>query len=274
VVVPDFSLRDLLEAGVHFGHHPRRWNPKMKQYIFGIRNEVHIINLDHTYPLLCRALEVIRDTVASGGRILLVGTKKQASALIADAAEKTGQYYVNNRWLGGMMTNWNTVSNSIIRLREIENNLDNEVFQKGLTKKEFLSLRNQKNKLEKNLGGIKDMGGIPDLLMVFDTNRESLAIKEANCLGIPVLGILDTNSSPDGISYPIPGNDDARRSIELYCSLYVSAALDGLQAQMASVGIDANASFKDLDDNEDEIPLTKEDDLKTDDNTVSSSKDQ
>lgn len=273
MVVPDFSLRDLLEAGVHFGHHPRRWNPKMKQYIFGIRNEVHIINLDHTYPLLCRALEVIRDTVASGGRILLVGTKKQASELIADAAEKTGQYYVNNRWLGGMMTNWNTVSNSIIRLREIENNLDNEVFQKGLTKKEFLSLRNQKNKLEKNLGGIKDMGGIPDLLMVFDTNRESLAIKEANCLGIPVLGILDTNSSPDGISYPIPGNDDARRSIELYCSLYVSAALDGLQAQMASVGIDANASFKDLDDNEDELPPTKEDDLKIDDNTVSSNKD-
>ncbi|MCP4923318.1 MAG: 30S ribosomal protein S2 [bacterium] len=244
MTVPAFSLRELLEAGVHFGHHPRRWNPKMKQYIFGVRNDVHIINLDRTSPLLSRALEAIRDTVAAGGRVLLVGTKKQASEQIAEAAQKTGQYYVNHRWLGGMMTNWKTVSNSITRLREIETNLEDEGFQQGLTKKELLSLQRQKDKLEKALGGIKDMGSVPDLLVVFDTNRETLAISEANCLNIPVVGILDTNSDPDGISYPVPGNDDARRSIELYCRLYVTAALDGLQAQMASVGVDAGSAIE------------------------------
>jgi small subunit ribosomal protein S2 len=243
MTVPAFSLRELLEAGVHFGHHPRRWNPKMKKYIFGIRNDVHILNLDLTSPLLRHALEAIRDIVASGGRVLLVGTKKQAAEQIAEAARKTGQYYINHRWLGGMMTNWKTISYSIGSLRSLEKNLQDETLQKALTKKELLSLKRQKDKLEKALGGIKEMGGIPDLLVVFDTNRESLAIQEANCLKIPIVGILDTNSNPDGISYPVPGNDDARRSIELYCRLYVSAALDGLQAQMASVGIDAGSSI-------------------------------
>ena len=242
--LPTCSLHDLLSAGVHFGHHPRLWNPKMKKYIFGVRNDVHIINLDITLPLLVNALEGVRNTIASGGRVLLVGTKKQASSKIAEAAQKTGQYYINQRWLGGTMTNWKTVSNSILRLRDLEKKLSDNDVQSGLTKKEFLFLERQKEKLNKALGGIKDMGGIPDLLFIFDTNKESLAIKEANCLNIPVIGVVDTNSNPDGIAYPIPGNDDARRSIELYCRLYVSAALDGLQAQMASAGVSSESFDK------------------------------
>ena len=209
-----FTMRQLLEAGVHFGHTTRRWNPKMAPYIFGVRNGVHIIDLEQTVPMLHRALNVVRETVAGGGRVLFVGTKRQASDMIADAAKKCGQYYVNHRWLGGMLTNWKTISNSIKRLREVEERLAEE--NVGLTKKELLNLTRERDKLERALGGIKDMGGLPDVLFVIDTNKEHIAVAEAGNLEIPVVAIVDSNSNPDGITFPVPGNDDAIRAIELY----------------------------------------------------------
>src|SRR5271170_3965000 len=237
--VPDFTMRQLLEAGVHFGHHTRRWNPKMAPYIFGARNGVHIIDLEQTVPMLHQGLQAIRDVVAGGGRVLLVGTKRQAQEPIAEAAKRCGQYYVNYRWLGGMLTNFKTMSASIRRLREFDERITNE--QTGLTKRELLELTRHRDKLERALGGIKEMGGLPDILFVIDTNKEAIAVAEANTLRLPVVAILDSNSSPEGIAYPIPGNDDAMRAIHLYCDLFAGAVLDGLQAELAASGIDIGA---------------------------------
>jgi small subunit ribosomal protein S2 len=236
MAMPMFSMRQLLEAGAHFGHHTRRWNPKMKPYIFGIRNGVHIIDLEQTVPMLHRALDAVRDVVANGGRVLFVGTKRQAQEKIAEAAKRCGQYYVNHRWLGGMLTNWKTVSQSIKRLKE----MDEQIAQgpAGLTKKELLTLARERDKLDKALGGIRDMGGLPDILVIIDTNKESIAVEEATKLGIPVVAILDSNSSPDGVTIPVPGNDDALRAIELYCELFAGAVLAGIQAEMAASGSD------------------------------------
>ncbi len=239
MAIPTFSMRQLLEAGVHFGHHTRRWNPKMGTYLFGVRNGVHIIDLEQTVPMLHRALQAVRDVVAGGGRVLLVGTKRQAQERVAEAAAKCGQYYVNHRWLGGMLTNWKTISQSIKRLREMEERLSGDT--SGLTKKEILMLNREKDKLERALGGIKEMGGLPDILFIIDTNKESIAVKEANKLGIPVIAVLDSNSDPDGVAFPIPGNDDALRAIDLYCELVQGAVLDGLQAEMSAAGIDVGA---------------------------------
>jgi small subunit ribosomal protein S2 len=239
MAIPTYTMRQLLEAGVHFGHHTRRWNPKMAPYIFGVRNGIHIIDLEQTEPMLHQGLQAIRDVVAGGGRVLLVGTKRQAEEPIAEAAKRCGQYYVNHRWLGGMLTNFKTISASIRRLREIEERMTQE--QTGLTKRELLGLTRDRDKLERALGGIKEMGGLPDILFVIDTNKEAIAVREANTLRIPVVAILDSNSSPDGIAYPIPGNDDAMRAIHLYCDLVSAAVLDGLQAELAASGVDIGA---------------------------------
>ncbi|HZK88938.1 MAG TPA: 30S ribosomal protein S2 [Stellaceae bacterium] len=239
MALPEYSMRGLLEAGVHFGHHTRRWNPKMSPYIFGIRNGIHIIDLEQTVPLLRQGLEAVREVVAGGGRVLLVGTKRQAQDAIADAAKRCGQYYVNYRWLGGMLTNFKTISASIKRLREVEERVAAQ--ETGLTKREILELTRDHDKLERALGGIKDMGGLPDILVVIDTNKEAIAVAEANKLRIPVVAVLDSNSSPDGIAYPIPGNDDAMRAIHLYCDLFAGAVLDGLQAEAVASGIDIGA---------------------------------
>ena len=233
---PDFSMRQLLEAGVHFGHQTRRWNPRMDPYIFGIRNGVHILDLTQTVPLLDQALKAVRDVVAAGGRVLFVGTKRQAQDPVADAARRCGQYYVNHRWLGGMLTNWRTISISIRRLRDIETKLSEQ--QSGFTKKELLQLERERDRLERALGGIKEMGGVPNMLFIIDTNKESLAVAEANKLNIPVMAVLDSNSDPKGITFPIPGNDDASRAINLYCDLVVGAVLDGIQAEMNASGMD------------------------------------
>ncbi|MDG6095345.1 30S ribosomal protein S2 [Acetobacter sp. AN02] len=240
MAMPDFTLRQLLEAGVHFGHHTRRWNPRMAPYLFGVRNQVHIIDLTQTVNLLDRALQAIRNTVAGGGRVLFVGTKRAAAEPIAEAAQRCGQYYVNHRWLGGMLTNWKTITGSIKRLRQTEEMLAGET--QGLTKKEILDKTREQDKLERSLGGIKEMGGLPDIIFVIDTIKEKLAIQEANKLGIPVVAILDSNSSPEGVTYPIPGNDDAIRAIELYCNLVSGAVLDGISAEMAASGRDLGAS--------------------------------
>ncbi|MCX8252428.1 30S ribosomal protein S2 [Beijerinckiaceae bacterium RH AL1] len=237
MALPDFTMRGLLESGAHFGHQSHRWNPKMGPYIFGARNNIHIIDLAQTVPLMHQALKAISDTVARGGRVLFVGTKRQAQEQIADAARRSAQYYINSRWLGGMLTNWKTISASIQRLRKIDDQLDSGA--QGLTKKERLMMSREREKLEKALGGIKDMGGVPDLIFVIDTNKEALAIKEANRLSIPVAAILDTNSDPDGITFPIPGNDDAGRAIALYCDLVARAALDGIQRSQGQSGYDA-----------------------------------
>jgi small subunit ribosomal protein S2 len=239
MALPEYSMRQLLEAGVHFGHHTRRWNPKMAPYIFGVRNGIHIIDLEQSVPLLRQGLEAIRDVVAGGGRVLLVGTKRQAQDAIADAAKRCGQYYVNYRWLGGMLTNFKTISASIKRLREVEERVAQQ--ETGLTKREVLELTRDHDKLERALGGIKDMGGLPDILFVVDTNKEAIAVAEANKLRIPVVAVLDSNSTPDGIAYPIPGNDDAMRAIHLYCDLVAGSVLDGLQAELAASGIDVGA---------------------------------
>src|SRR6202171_2146665 len=239
MALPEFTMRGLLEAGVHFGHHTRRWNPKMSPYIFGIRNGIHIIDLEQTVPLLHQGLEAIREVVAAGGRVLMVGTKRQAQDAIADAAKRCGQYHVNYRWLGGMLTNFKTISASIRRLREFEERLTQD--QTGLTKRELLELTRDRDKLERALGGIKEMGGLPDILFVIDTNKEAIAVREANTLRIPVVAILDSNSSPDGIAYPIPGNDDAMRAIHLYCDLVSGSVLDGLQAELSGSGVDVGA---------------------------------
>jgi small subunit ribosomal protein S2 len=238
--LPDFTMRQLLEAGVHFGHQTHRWNPKMAQYLFGARNNIHIIDLAQTVPMLHQALKAVSDTVANGGRVLLVGTKRQATEAVADGARRSAQYFVNARWLGGMLTNWKTISLSIQRLRKLEELLAGD--QQGLTKKERLNLSRERDKLERNLGGIKEMGGVPDLIFVIDTNREAIAIDEARRLGIPVVAILDSNSDPDGITYPVPGNDDAGRAIALYCDLIARAAIDGLARSQGSMGIDVGAA--------------------------------
>jgi small subunit ribosomal protein S2 len=240
MALPDFSMRQLLEAGAHFGHQAHRWNPKMSQYIFGTRNNIHIIDLAQTVPMLHRALQAVSDTVANGGRVLFVGTKRQASDSIADAAKRSAQYYVNSRWLGGMLTNWKTISGSISRLRKVDEILAGG--GQGLTKKERLMLSREKEKLERALGGIKDMGGTPDLIVVIDTNKEQLAIKEAQRLGIPVAAIVDTNCDPDGITFPVPANDDAGRAISLYCDLMARAALDGISRGQGALGVDIGAS--------------------------------
>ena len=240
MAMPEFTMRQLLEAGVHFGHHTKRWNPKMSPYIFGVRNGIHIIDLQQTMPMLFAALSAIREVTAAGGRILFVGTKRQASDLIADAAGRCGQYFVNHRWLGGTLTNWKTITASIQRLRDLDETLDTE--ESGLTKKELLGLTREREKLQRALGGIKEMGGLPDILFVVDTNKESIAIKEAKKLNIPVVGIIDSNSDPDGISYAIPGNDDAIRSIALYCDLVSRAVLDGLQQEAIASGSDIGES--------------------------------
>jgi small subunit ribosomal protein S2 len=240
MALPDFSMRQLLEAGAHFGHQSHRWNPKMSQYIFGTRNNIHIIDLAQTVPLLHRALQAVSDTVAKGGRVLFVGTKRQASDAIADAAKRSAQYFVNARWLGGMLTNWKTISGSIARLRKVDEILAQG--GQGLTKKERLMLSREKEKLERALGGIKDMGGTPDLIFVIDTNKEQLAIKEAQRLNIPVAAIVDTNCDPDGITFPVPANDDAGRAISLYCDLIARAAIDGISRGQGALGVDVGAS--------------------------------
>jgi small subunit ribosomal protein S2 len=239
MALPEFTLRQLLEAGVHFGHQTQRWNPRMGEFIFGARNGIHILDLTQTVPMLDTALNTIRDTVAKGGRILFVGTKRQAAAPVAEAAEKCAQYYMNHRWLGGTLTNWQTVSKSINRLTMYEEKLSTGV--DGLTKKERLGMERELSKLQASLGGIREMGGVPDLLFVVDVKKEALAIAEANKLGIPVIGIVDSNCSPDGIDYVIPGNDDAARAILLYCDLASRAALDGMSAQLGAAGVDLGA---------------------------------
>jgi small subunit ribosomal protein S2 len=237
--LPTFTMRQLLEAGIHFGHNTRRWNPKMAPYIYGERNGIHIIDLEQTVGMLQQGLQAIRDVVAGGGRVLLVGTKRQAQEPVAEAAKRCGQYYVNHRWLGGMLTNFKTISQSIRRLREIEERIAQE--ESGLTKRELLELTRHRDKLERALGGIKEMGGLPDILFVIDTNKEAIAVAEASTLRIPVVAILDSNSSPDGVAYPVPGNDDAMRAIHLYCELVSNAVLDGLQAEMTASGVDVGA---------------------------------
>jgi small subunit ribosomal protein S2 len=239
MAIPHFTMRQLLEAGVHFGHTTRRWNPRMAPFIFGERNGVHILDLEQTVPLLHQALVAARDVVAGGGRVLFVGTKRQASEKVAEAAARCGQYYVNHRWLGGMLTNWKTINQSIKRLKDIEGKLGGEV--QGFTKKEQLNMTRERDKLERALGGIKEMGGLPDLLVVIDTNKEHLAIEEAGRLGIPVIGVLDSNSDPKGITYPVPGNDDAVRAIGIYCDLLADAVLDGITEEMVKSGADIGA---------------------------------
>jgi len=236
MAMPEFTLRQLLEAGIHFGHHTRRWNPRMAPYLFGVRNQVHIIDLQQTVPLLDRALRAVRDVTAAGGRVLFVGTKRAAAEHVADAAKRCGQYYVNHRWLGGMLTNWKTITGSIKRLRQIDDLLNGDVH--GLTKKEVLNITRDREKLERALGGIKEMGGLPDILFIIDTNKEKLAVEEATKLGIPVVAVLDSNSDPQGVTYPIPGNDDAIRAITLYCDLVAAAVLDGISAEMMASGRD------------------------------------
>ena len=237
MALPEFSMRQLLEAGAHFGHRTQRWNPKMAPFIYGARNDIHIIDLTQTVPLLHQALVTLREVAAGGGRILFVGTKRQAQEPVAAAAKRCAQYFVNHRWLGGTLTNWQTVSQSIKRLRTIEETLGSAQGS-GLTKKELLQLLRERDKLERSLGGIKEMGGLPNMLFVIDTNKESIAIAEARKLGIPVTAILDSNSNPDGIAYPIPGNDDAARALAVYCDLAARAIIDGLSESQVAAGID------------------------------------
>ncbi|SOH93592.1 small subunit ribosomal protein S2 [Monaibacterium marinum] len=236
MALPEFTLRQLLEAGVHFGHQKHRWNPRMGQYIYGDRNGIHILDLTQTVPLLDAALHAVQQTVAKGGRVLFVGTKRQAQKSVAESAERCAQYYMNHRWLGGTLTNWKTVSNSIARMKTLDEQLGGE--GAGYTKKERLQLDREQAKLTASLGGIRDMGGVPDIIFVVDTNKESLAIAEAKKLGIPVIAVLDSNSNPEGIDYPIPGNDDAARAISLYCDLIARAALDGMADQLGAAGVD------------------------------------
>jgi len=240
MTVPVVSLKELFEAGVHFGHKTRSWNPKMQSYIFGVRNNVHIIDLEQTVPMLQSSLQQLRDIAAAGGRVLFVGTKRQAQDKVAEAAKRCGQYYVNHRWLGGMLTNWKTISQSIKRLRELDEKLETQADK--FTKKEALEMTRNRDKLERALGGIKDMGGTPDILFLIDTNKESLAIAEAVKLNIPIVAIVDTNSNPDNITFPVPGNDDASRAIELYCDLAARSVLDGIEAEVLASGADLGAS--------------------------------
>jgi small subunit ribosomal protein S2 len=253
MALPDYSMRQLLEAGVHFGHQSHRWNPKMKDYIFGARNNIHIIDLAQTVPMLHRALAAVSDTVAKGGRILFVGTKRQAQDAVAQAARKSAQYYVNSRWLGGTLTNWKTISESIKRLRRLDELLKAGEAQ-AYTKKERLTLTRERDKLDRALGGIKDMGGLPDLVFVIDTNKEDIAIQEAHRLHIPVAAVVDTNCDPDGITYVVPGNDDAGRAISLYCDLIAKAAIDGISRAQGDLGVDLGAAEEPL---REELPEEK-----------------
>jgi small subunit ribosomal protein S2 len=239
MALPAFNMRQLLEAGVHFGHQSHRWNPKMAPFIYGARNNIHIIDLTQTTPLLHQALVKVSDTVASGGRVLFVATKRQASEGIAEAAKRSAQYFINHRWLGGTLTNWKTISQSIRRLRQFDDILADP---QGRTKKEILNIQRERDKLNQALGGIKDMGGVPDLLVVIDTNKEAIAIQEARKLGIPIVAVVDTNCDPDGIDFPVPGNDDAGRALTLYCDLIARAAIDGLERSQSSSGVDVGAS--------------------------------
>ena len=240
MAMPNYTMKELLEAGIHFGHQLNRWNPKMEPYLFGERNGIHIIDLQQTYPLINSALKVIRDIAAGGGRILFVGTKRQAQKIISESAINSGQYYMNHRWLGGTLTNWKTISKSIVRLKNYDEILNKE--DSGLTKKELVGIQRQRDKLEASLGGIKDMGGLPDALFVIDTNKEHIAIKEANVLKIPVIAVIDSNSNPDGVDFPIPGNDDATRAIAMYCRLVSESILDGLQVSFSDSGNDIGES--------------------------------
>ncbi|MEZ5774427.1 MAG: 30S ribosomal protein S2 [Hyphomicrobiaceae bacterium] len=240
MALPAFNMRQLLEAGVHFGHQTHRWNPKMQPYIYGARNNIHIIDLAQTVPLFHQALVAVSDVVARGGRVLFVGTKRQASEAVAEAAKRCAQYYINHRWLGGTLTNWKTVSHSIRRLKQLDDVL--AAGAQGLTKKEQLNLMRERDKLETALGGIKDMGGLPDILFIIDTNKEQIAVAEARKLGIPVIGVVDSNSDPDNINHPIPGNDDAGRAITLYCDLVARAAIDGIGRAQGDSGIDIGAA--------------------------------
>ena len=243
MALPTFTMRQMLEAGVHFGHNTRRWNPKMEQFIFGVRNRTHILDLQQTMPMFQQALQALSDVTSRGGRVLFVGTKRAASEKIAETASNCGQYYVNHRWLGGMLTNWSTVSQSIRRLRDLEARFETgEINQ--LTKKEILQLTREQEKLERTLGGIKEMGGIPDMLFILDTNKEAIAVQEANRLGIPVVAVVDSNANPDGVDYIVPGNDDAMRSITFYCELVQAAVLDGLQTELMKSGGDAGAAIE------------------------------
>jgi small subunit ribosomal protein S2 len=237
MTIPTFTLRQMVEAGVHFGHHARRWNPQMAPFIYGKKDNVHIIDLQKTYPMLYNALNATRDVAAQGGKILFVATKRQAQEIVKESAERCGQYYVNYRWLGGMLTNWKTVYKSITRLNKLNEMEANNSYE-GYTKKEILNLKKEREKLAITLNGIKDMGGQPDLLFVIDTPKESLAIKEAKKLGIPVVGIIDTNANPYEVDYPVPGNDDAIRAIQFYCDLISGSILDGVQAEMAAKGLE------------------------------------
>ncbi|MFV0297267.1 MAG: 30S ribosomal protein S2 [Hyphomicrobiaceae bacterium] len=240
MALPAFNMRQLLEAGVHFGHQSHRWNPKMSTYIFGARNNIHIVDLAQTVPLMHQALVQISDVVAKGGRVLFVGTKRQASEAVAEAARRSAQYFINHRWLGGTLTNWKTISQSIRRLRQLDEILTGDTT--GRTKRELLNIQRERDKLNQSLGGIKDMGGLPDLLFVIDTNKESIAIQEARKLKIPIVAVVDTNCDPDSIDYPIPGNDDAGRAITLYCDLIARAAIDGIERSQAGAGIDLGAA--------------------------------
>jgi small subunit ribosomal protein S2 len=242
MALPDFSMRQLLEAGAHFGHQTHRWNPKMDRYIFGEKSNIHILDLSQTVPLLHQALLKVREVAAGGGRVLFVGTKRQAADQIKASAQRCAQYFVNSRWLGGTLTNWQTVSKSIARLRELEATLGGGAV--GLTKREALSLQRERDKLDRSLGGISQMGGVPDLMFVIDTNKEAIAIQEAKKLGIPVVAIIDSNCDPDQVTYPIPGNDDAARAIQLYCDLIADAVLDGLTESQVRGGVDVGASSK------------------------------
>ncbi len=242
MALPTFTMKDLLEAGVHFGHHARRWNPKMQEYIFGVRNGVHIVDLQQTLPMFDHAVKALGDIVAKGGKVLFVGTKRQAQDKIKETALRCGQYYMNHRWLGGTLTNWNTISGTIARLNEVEKIVADPEAGKSYTKKEILMMTRERDKLLLSVGGIREMGGKPDAMIVIDTNQEDIAIKEANKLGIPVFAIVDTNANPDGVDYIIPGNDDSLRAIELYCNVFADTVLDGLQAELASAGIDAGAA--------------------------------
>ena len=242
MALPEFTMRQLLEAGVHFGHQTHRWNPKMKQFIYGERSGIHIMDLSKSVPLLHQALVQVRDTVAKGGRVLFVGTKRQAAEPIAEAATRCAQYYMNHRWLGGTLTNWSTVSNSIKRLKELNGMFEGDATPQGLTKKELLNLERERDKLDKALGGIASMGGLPSLMFVVDTNKENIAVLEAKKLGIPVVAVVDSNCNPENIDFPFPGNDDAARAISLYCNLVADAVLDGLAESTAGLGIDLGAS--------------------------------
>lgn len=241
MALPTFTLRQLVEAGCHFGHNTRRWNPRMKPYLYGVRDGVHIIDLQQTVPMLQRAMEKVREVTSSGGRVLFVGTKRQAQDIVAETARRCGQYYVNHRWLGGMLTNWKTISNSINRLRELEGMFESGAVN-SFTKREQLSLTREMEKLDRALGGIKDMGGLPNILFIVDVTKEDLAVAEARKLGIPVVAIVDSNASPEGVDFPVPGNDDAIRAITTYCDLIAGSVLSGIQAEMTAAGVDIGAS--------------------------------